>query len=47
MLLGNNGYTMESNIIKWLFEILEEWNEEERAKFLFYVTGKNILCVSN
>ncbi|KAL4487295.1 hypothetical protein ABPG73_005805 [Tetrahymena malaccensis] len=32
-------YTKDSEQIKWLFEILEEYDQEQRAGFLFFVTG--------
>ncbi|EAS04336.2 kinesin motor domain protein (macronuclear) [Tetrahymena thermophila SB210] len=37
--LNYQTYTKDSDQIKWLFEILEEYNQEQRAGFLFFVTG--------
>ena len=33
------GYTGKDNIIKWFWEVMEEYTEEERTSFLFFVTG--------
>ena len=35
-----NGYTKQSEQIKWLWEILEEFSQEELAAFLYFVSGK-------
>ncbi|EGR32045.1 ubiquitin- hect domain protein, putative [Ichthyophthirius multifiliis] len=35
----DNGYNQDSDQIKWLFEILEEYDQEQRAGFLFFTTG--------
>ena len=32
-------YTMESVQIKWLFEVLRDFTQLERSKFLFFSTG--------
>eukprot|EP01022_Parablepharisma_sp_SALTPOND_P023015 TRINITY_DN474_c0_g1_i1.p1 TRINITY_DN474_c0_g1~~TRINITY_DN474_c0_g1_i1.p1 ORF type:complete len:2898 (-),score=379.62 TRINITY_DN474_c0_g1_i1:5788-14481(-) len=34
-----NGYTETSEVIKWLWEILESYSSRERAEFLQFVTG--------
>ena len=34
-----NGYNASSQIEKWLWEILEEFKQEELAAFLFFVSG--------
>lgn len=33
-------YTSDSMHIKWLWEIVESWDQELRKKFLFFITGK-------
>ncbi len=33
-------FDKNSDIIKWFWEILEEFNNEMRSSFIFYVTGK-------
>ena len=33
------GFTAASPQIKWLFEILREFNPSQRGKFLFFATG--------
>ena len=38
-----NSYNSNDNIITWLFEILREFNEDMKAKFLFYVIGSIII----
>ena len=35
----SNDYSSTSNIIKWLFEILREFDQSMKAKFLFYTLG--------
>ena len=35
-----NAYSKDQNIVKWLFEILREFDENMKAKFLFYILGK-------
>ena len=32
-------YNKEDNIVKWLFEVLREYDEDMKAKFLFYILG--------
>lgn len=32
-------YTSDSMHIKWLWEIVESWDQELRKKFLFFITG--------
>ncbi|KRX10837.1 HECT-domain-containing protein [Pseudocohnilembus persalinus] len=35
-----SGYTENSDIIKWLWQILRyDWNEDQKSQFLFFVTG--------
>ena len=34
-----DGYTEESEIIKHLWEIIHQMSEEDKKKFLFFVTG--------
>lgn len=34
-----SGYTPDCQEIKWLFEILDEEDEENKALFLFFITG--------
>jgi hypothetical protein len=34
------GYTEENTYIRDVFDILREWSDEMRSKFLFFVTGK-------
>ena len=41
----DHGYTMESRAIKFLFEILSEYDEEEQRRFLQFVTGSPRLPV--
>ena len=36
-------YTRESDTVKWLFELLREFDDKMKAKFLFYVFGKLFL----
>ncbi|EGR31754.1 ubiquitin- hect domain protein, putative [Ichthyophthirius multifiliis] len=38
-LIFKNGYNQDSDQIKWFFEILEEYDQEQRAAFLFFTTG--------
>ena len=33
------GYDEESPVIIWLWEILEEFNYDQRAKFNYFITG--------
>lgn len=33
-------YGPNDNIVKWLFEILREFDEELKSKFIFYILGK-------
>ena len=35
-----NGYNSSSQIIKWFWEILEEFKHEELAAFLYFVSGE-------
>jgi len=37
------GYTGKDEIIKWFWEVMEEYTEEERTSFLFFVTGSSAL----
>ncbi|CAG0886044.1 unnamed protein product [Darwinula stevensoni] len=41
----DHGYTHESRAIKWLFEILSSYSEEEKRRFLQFVTGSPRLPV--
>lgn len=41
----DHGYTMESRAIKFLFQILAEYDEDEQRKFLQFVTGSPRLPV--
>jgi len=34
-----HGYTPDSEIIKWLWELIESFDNTERAEFLQFVTG--------
>ena len=34
-----NAYDKEHNIVKWLFEILKEFDENLKSKFLFFLLG--------
>jgi len=34
-----SGYTQDSQLVKWLWEILEEFSQKELATFLFFVSG--------
>jgi len=34
-----NGYTAESDLIKWFWEILQDYEDDMRAMFIFFVTG--------
>jgi E3 ubiquitin-protein ligase HUWE1 len=34
-----NGYTQNSPIIRWLWEILENFDKQEKAAFIQFVTG--------
>ena len=34
-----NGFTNESPVILWLWEVLEEYTETQKATFHFFVTG--------
>ena len=34
-----NSYSRNDNIVKWLFEILREFDENMKAKYLFYILG--------
>lgn len=34
-------YTAESPVVKWLFEVLEEFENSERAEFIQFVTGSS------
>ncbi len=36
-----NSYSNGENIPKWLFEILREYDENTKAKFLFYILGNS------
>ena len=36
-----NTYTKSDNIIIWLFEILKKFDEDMKAKFLFFLFGEN------
>ena len=35
-----SNYSSNTPVIVWLFEVLEEFDESERAEFLQFVTGK-------
>ena len=35
----SGGFTKYDKVIDWLFEILEEYNDSQRASFHFFVTG--------
>ena len=37
-----SNYSSNTPVIVWLFEVLEEFDESERAEFLQFVTGKTI-----
>ena len=34
-----DGFSKSDNLIKWLFEVLEEYDLEKRALFLMYLSG--------
>lgn len=34
-------YTADTPVVKWLFEVLEEFDNSERAEFLQFVTGSS------
>jgi HECT-domain (ubiquitin-transferase) len=34
-------YTAETPVVKWLFEVLEEFDNSERAEFIQFVTGSS------
>ena len=34
-----SGFTENSSVIKWLWEVLNEFNETWKANFLFFLTG--------
>lgn len=34
-------YGPNENIVKWFFEILKEFEEDMKSKFLFFVLGEN------
>lgn len=34
-------YTAETPVVKWLFEVLEEFENSERAEFIQFVTGSS------
>jgi hypothetical protein len=38
-------YTPESQVIQWFFEVMEEYDEDQRSLFLFFVTGEMIIFV--
>ena len=42
---ADHGYTLESRAIRFLFQILSEYDEEEQRKFLQFVTGSPRLPV--
>ena len=33
-------YTAESQVVQWFFEVMEEYDEDQRSLFLFFVTGE-------
>ena len=35
-----NNHEKTDNIVVWLFEILREFDENMKAKYLFYIFGK-------
>ena len=41
----DHGYNLESNCIKWLFQVLTSYNCEDQRKFLQFVTGSPCLPV--
>mmetsp|Transcript_28394 Transcript_28394/g.27340 ORF Transcript_28394/g.27340 Transcript_28394/m.27340 type:complete len:119 (+) Transcript_28394:220-576(+) len=38
-------YSRESAVVKWLWEVLEEFDNSERAEFIQFVTGSSKLPV--
>lgn len=34
-----SGYTKDDKVINWLFEILEEYTDSQKASFHFFITG--------
>jgi HECT-domain (ubiquitin-transferase) len=36
-----SNYTAETPVVKWLFELLEEFDNSERAEFIQFVTGSS------
>lgn len=34
-----SGYTKDDKVIIWLFEILEEYTDSQKASFHFFITG--------
>ena len=40
-----SAYTKDDNICKWLFEILREYDENMKAKYLFYILGINFFVL--
>jgi len=34
-------YTAETPVVRWLFEVLEEFDNSERAEFIQFVTGSS------
>ncbi len=39
----SGGYTKTHEVMDWLWEILEEYTDVQRASFHFFITGLNIL----
>jgi hypothetical protein len=37
-----DGFSSNDLMIKWLWEILKEYDESNKAKFLFFITGAKI-----
>lgn len=33
-------YKADDDIVRWMWEILEEFNEKERGAFIFFISGK-------
>lgn len=40
-----HGYTKETPVIKWLWDILDTLDKQEKANFIQFVTGKFILNI--
>jgi len=37
------GYSQKDNVIKWFWEVISEYSDEERTSLLFFITGSSAL----